>query len=359
MKPFWQRFSDRLLGRGDSAVTVPAMDGALQPNTLLDEALVVETAVEPDNLVVWQGALLYSSRADIRKVGQQAPLHRLPAPVSCLAAWQDQLLLAGLEDGSLWMGGPHDPDLRPVRWSGAPALVCPTALWVLDAQTVLVAQGSSRNGPADWQLDLMQKNRLGSVWQWDLATGKAFRLLDKLAWPAGLAQDGQGRLLISESWRHRLLQWPLDGTARRPAEILTDLPAYPGRLTADGAGGYWLALFAPRSQLVELVLREKRYRQDMLRELDRAHWICPAWASKRSFKEPLQRGGLKQMGILKPWAPTRSYGLALYLDADLNPVCSRHSRADGQRHGITSVLAAQGTLYATSRGGNLVLSMEA
>ena len=37
--------------------------------------------------------------------------------------------------------------------------------------------------------------------------------------------------------------------------VLADLPAYPGGSALAG-DGYWLALFAPRSQLVEFVLRE-------------------------------------------------------------------------------------------------------
>ncbi|MFA7437267.1 strictosidine synthase [Castellaniella sp.] len=357
MIPFWRRLADRLLGRGESAVTVPAMDGALQPNTLLDQARVLETALEPDNLVRWQGGLLYTSGPDIRRVGQDAPLHRLPAPVACLAAWGDETLLAGLADGSLLVCAGALDGTRHTHWAAGRPMACPTALWLQDARTVLVAEGSSRNAPADWQLDLMQRNALGSVWRLDLDTGQATQLADRLAWPAGLAGDGQGRVLVSESWRHRVIRLPAQpGVAA--AEVLGDLPAYPGRLVPGPQGGFWLALYAPRSQLVELVLRETRYRNDMLRELERDHWICPALSGKRSFKEPLQRGGLKQMGILKPWAPSRSYGLALYLDADLNPVHGKHSRADGRRHGITSLLEHEGTLYAASRGGDMILAME-
>ncbi|MFA5663926.1 strictosidine synthase [Castellaniella sp.] len=357
MTPFWRRLADRLLGRGDSAVTVPAMDGALQPNTLLDEARVLETVPEPDNLVAWQGELLYTSGADIRRAGQDEPLYRLPAPAASLAAWHDEILLAGLEDGSLLVcAGPHE-GRHHVRWQAGRPMVCPTALWLQDARTVLVAEGSSRNGPADWQLDLMQKNALGSVWRLDLDTGQATLLADRLAWPAGLADAGDAGVLVSESWRHRLI-----GLSGQPgtsaSEVLGDLPAYPGRISPSPQGGFWLALYAPRSQLVELVLRETRYRNDMLRELERDHWICPALSGKRSFREPLQRGGLKQMGILKPWAPSRSYGLALYLDAGLNPMHGKHSRADGQRHGITSLLEQHGVLYATSRGGHMILAME-
>jgi hypothetical protein len=41
-----------------------------------------------------------------------------------------------------------------------------------------------------------------------------------------------------------------------PRPLLSDLPAYPGRIAPAPDGGFWLALFAPRNQLVEFVLRE-------------------------------------------------------------------------------------------------------
>ena len=51
-------------------------------------------------------------------------------------------------------------------------------------------------------------------------------------------------------------------------------PAYPGRI-APAADGYWLALFAPRSQLVEFVLREPAYRKRMMAEVPQPFWIAP------------------------------------------------------------------------------------
>ena len=56
----------------------------------------------------------------------------------------------------------------------------------------------------------------------------------------------------------------------------------------------------------------------------------------QGFKEPMQGAALKTMGIIKPWAPTWSYGLVVALGDAFQPVASFHSRADGQRHGITS-----------------------
>jgi len=100
-----------------------------------------------------------------------------------------------------------------------------------------------------------------------------------LAYPCGLVRGTGGMLLASEAWRHRLLR--LDGGAVEP--VLADLPAYPGRITAAADGGYWIALFAPRNQLVEFVLREHRYRERMLERIDPAFWIAPLAAERRQL----------------------------------------------------------------------------
>lgn len=46
---------DALLGRGDHAVTVPPMDGALKPNNELERCGPLIQAGMPDNLVESQG----------------------------------------------------------------------------------------------------------------------------------------------------------------------------------------------------------------------------------------------------------------------------------------------------------------
>ncbi|TIV64607.1 MAG: hypothetical protein E5V86_14825, partial [Mesorhizobium sp.] len=118
-------------------------------------------------------------------------------------------------------------------------------------------------------------------------------------------------------------------------------------------------LFAPRNRLIEFVLQETHYRQDMIDQVPPAYWIAPALASNRSFLEPLQCGGIRTMGIHKPWSPSRSYGLVVKLDRTLQPQFSLHSRANGTRHGICSVAEWDGRLYVAAKGGDCVLALDA
>ena len=156
-------------------------------------------------------------------------------------------------------------------------------------------------------------------------------------------------MLFSESWKHRLQVLG----QREP--WLAELPSYPSRMAAASDGGVWLSCFVSRTQLVEFVLREKAYRQKMVTEIDPRFWVVPALSSGKSFLEPLQGAGVKQMGVLKPWAPPRSYGLVLKVSAQGRILSSMHSQVDGQHHGITGVAEYQGHLYAVSKGSGRLL----
>src|SRR6201987_678602 len=86
------------------------------------------------------------------------------------------------------------------------------------------------------------------------------------------------------------------------------------------------------------------------------YWIAPAFAGGSDSLEPMQIGGVKALGIQKPWAPPPSYGLLVHLDGNGERTSSIHSRAGGRFHGITAVCATpQGTVIASRGGRGLLL----
>jgi hypothetical protein len=323
------------------AVTIPPMDGALKPNTALDDAEVVTAALAPDNLCLLNGKLIYSSHREVRQLGPKKKIMDCAAGVASLAVSPDGKLAVALDDGTILFDGQTISGFK-----------CPTAM-AFQGESLFVCNGSEDFAPSQWVRDLMHQNRSGSLWRIGLATGKRECLARGLGFAGGLAVDeAAGRVVLSESWRHRLVSVPLAGGPVQ--EILPRLPAYPSRLAALG-DGYVLCLFAPLNRLVEFVLQEEAYRADMMDEIDPAFWIAPTLAPARSFLEPLQNGGVKSMGVHKPWSPSRSYGLVARLDAAFQPVASYHSRANGRFHGITSAIVHNGTLVVASKGGDHVI----
>ena len=340
---------DTFLGQGDAAVTVPPMDGALSPNTRLDRARLVASVTAPDDLAEAGGTVFFSSGDTVYRLdpasGTAELVRQFPAPVTCLAALGDTLAV-GLAEGGLRI-------LQGGKEIAVPSLGCPTALAFAAPGRLLATQGSARNGPGQWKHDLMQRGASGSVWEVSVADGTVRVLASGLAWPNGIAATPDG-IVISESWRHRLIR--LDGP--RAVPVLVDLPGYPARLAPASDGGWWLSVFAPRGQLFEFVLRERRYCDRMMAEIDPEHWLAPAITPPKSFLEPMMGGALRTHGIVKPWAPTRSYGLLVRLDARFRPVRSFHSRADGTRHGVTAALDLGTRVLVAARGGDAILDLD-
>jgi hypothetical protein len=139
--------------------------------------------------------------------------------------------------------------------------------------------------------------------------------------------------------------------------VLPHLPVYPSRLSPASGGGYWLTAFVARSLLIEFILREPAYRKRMMAEIDPQYWIVPRLRSGLSFKEPLQGAHIKTMGVVKPWAPPRSYGLVIRLGADGVPLYSLHSRVDGTNHGVAAAVEHQGDLVMIAKGPGRILRL--
>jgi hypothetical protein len=353
----FSRWADQFFRRGNFSVTVPVMDGPLRPNRVLEEAPVVFRADALDNLTNAGGAVLCSSGPQLLQwhPGEREPsnLALFDSVVSALAHHAGDAVAVAFSDGGVVIrGGRHDG--RRVGDDGK--FNCPTALLFVDADTLIVANGSAKCKPSEWKRDLMSLGASGSVWRVDLAHGDATRLADGLAYPYGLAPASGGRVMTSCAWQHRVMSIDLSGS-NAARTLIDDLPGYPSRLIAASGGGYWLAVFAVRTQLVEFVLRERQYREQMLAEIPLEYCVGPDLTSGRSFLEPLQGGGIKQMGILKPWAPARSYGLVVRLDASLHPEMSFHSRADGNVHGVTSLCEIDGGLLAGAKGPGLAVAL--
>lgn len=348
---------DAYLGRGRHSIAVPVMDGPLHPNHALDEASELFASADVDNLTDLGGVLHFSCGPQLMRFvagnGAIEAVETFGGDITCLASSDDHALAIGVEgQGLLLRGGAHDG--KAIERLGNAPLRCATAALFEDENTLVVTIGAKQRVHADWKRDLMARGATGEVWRIDLASGNATRLADKLAYPFGVCQTPDG-LAISEAWAHRVIILSPEG---KKTPVLEDLPGYPARIVAAPDGGYVLAVFAPRNQLVEFVLRETEFLKVMTETVHPDNWIAPKLMWGQGFKEPMQGAALKTMGIIKPWAPTWSYGLVVALDGEFAPVASFHSRADGTRHGITSVCMHAGKIAAGSKGAGSVVQLD-
>jgi Strictosidine synthase len=367
MGPFTHFFRDmhQILFPNAEQHAIPSLDGALSPNDALDRCRPVgdplpginDLAEAPD------GSLLVSTGRQILRLSgpgfdARTVVTEFDADAGGLTVHPDGRLLVCVARRGLaavdasgrqtWLNQVEDQPLHGL-----------TSVAATPDGNIFASEGSTLNAPADWCRDLMQKNSAGRI----IACGPGFEaptvLLRDLPYPYGLAISADGRFLwLTESWSHRLCRAAIAGRELGAVEpVIGNLPGYPARLGRANGGGFWLSIFALRTHLIEFVLREDDFRDEMMRTVAPDYWIAPALATTGSALEPMQSGGIKALGVQKPWAPPRSYGLVARINDDGDVVESLHSRVGGRYHGITSARdTAHGLVIAARGAGRLLLA---
>ena len=359
---FLRRDIEQLIFRDRDPHAIPSMDGAFSPNDLLDRlAPIGEPLVGVDAIAeAPDGAICVSAENRIWRLSgegyeDRVVLAEFQDKVGALAFDREGRLLACTARGLALLDATGRTINLIENVEGAP-LRCLTAVASAPDGAVFFSDGGARHKADDWRLDLMECNRDGRI----ICCGPALEdprvLLRGLHYPAGLAVSGEC-LWFTESFAHRLSRAPITGRASigAPEVVVPNMPGYPSRLGAATGGGLWLSLFALRTHLVEFVLREDDFRREMMRTIPQDYWVAPALASGNDCLEPLQVGGLRALGIDKPWAPPRSYGLVARLDADGEAIETLHSRVGGRCHGVTAAVETPRGLVIVSKGGGRIL----
>jgi hypothetical protein len=351
--PALEDFFDRVLGRGDAAITVPPFDGSLKPNQLLERAEVAGKFGEPEDLTVAGGALYLADGSVLRRCEGKSSheVRRFDRPITALCALPDGRLAVALAGAEIRvLASAEGADAGKTISGGLHAV---NAIAPGPDGTLLATDGSTDEPYRDWARDLLNRGRTGRLLSIDPATGEIRTRASGLHYAFGVAAIGS-EVLVSESWRHRLVRVEANGAVH---PVLDHLPVYPSRLSPASGGGFWLTAFTARTQLIEFVLRERGYRKRMMQEVPPEFWVVPRLRSGSSFQEPMQGAHLKTMGVVKPWAPPRSYGLVIRLASDFSPQFSFHSRVDGTNHGVVAAAELNGELYVLAKGPGRLLRL--
>jgi sugar lactone lactonase YvrE len=342
---------------------IPSMDGAFSPNDRLERATPIGEPLPGVDAVAEasDGSLFVSAGNKVWQLRgpgyeNRSVYHAFDCEVGALAVHPDGRLLACTAKGLAAVDGAGRKALLAA--AEGEALNCLTAVAVAPDGTIFVTDGSTRHPAADWCVDLMELTVRGRIACCGPALDQARVLRRGLNYPGGLAIAADGYLWFSESFAHSLSRARVTapGVIGPTEPVIRNLPGYPSRLAPAAAGGFWLSLFGVRTHLVEFVLKEDDFRYEMMRTIPRPYWIAPIISSRRDCLEPLQLGGLRALGIEKPWAPPRSYGLLARLDADGDVVETLHSRVGGENHGITAAIeTAQGVVIVAKGSGRVLL----
>jgi hypothetical protein len=349
-----REFADRWLGRGDATITVPSFDGALKPNQILEKAETVGQFDALEDIATDGMALYIADGVTLRRLdgAETAEVRRFERPITALCFLPDGSMAVALDGREVQVFASASASSARATFSD-PSMNAINALSPARDGTLIATDGSTARPYGQWVHDLMERGRTGRVLGLDTASGRVRTIASGLQYAFG-ACAADDTLFISESWRHRVIAITSDASQRA---VLDNLPVYPSRLSPAAPSGFWLTAFTARTQLVEFVLRENAYRRRMMAEIDPEYWIAPKLKSGQSFLEPMQGAHIKTMGVVKPWAPPRSYGLVIRLSASGVPLCALHSRVDGVNHGVVAAVEMDGALFAIAKGPGRLLRL--
>lgn len=335
--------------------TVPPFEAGLRPNKLLDEARVVQSSFEADDAAVLpDGSVALSSGRSVHLFQGEGSLDLLVSfegTVMALAARSGEIVAAVEGRGlvQIDVGGKvtdlsQDESLRS----------CVTSICALDDGRLAVTVGSVHHSHNAWNHALVVRETSGFLALVD--NGTVQTVASDLAWPAGVCAGDTGELLLSLSHLHRIEKYILASSAREV--VLDNLPAYPGRLTPHPDG--WIVAFPyVRNRLSELLLEEEDFVEEMVRTINPQEWMLPRLRNENPYTSALQLGQLRVLGMLKPWAPARSYGLVGVLGRGGRITSSFHSRVEGSQHGVTAAVSTNvGILVAVRGNRNLLMLKE-
>jgi hypothetical protein len=331
----------------------PPLEAGLRPNDRLERAALL-AQFDPlgvDDIVAWRGDLVATAGRRLVRLAHAAPevVASFHAPAGALAVLPQGLAVAVHATGIVVVdasGGTRvltdDPRVRS----------CVTAMCVDAAGDLLVTVGSAAH--TEWERALMMRDATGLLLKVD-AAGGVRELALGLAWPAGVAVEPGGGILLSESNEHAVRRRDADGRAGRT--VLVNLPGYPGRIATAQDGTWWAAMPYLRSRATELMFEFPSMVTEMVTTTEVDSWLVPRLRIEVPRRAPLQVGELSVLGKIKPWAPTRTYGLAFRFAGSGQIIESAHSRADGHRHGATGVAAQDGRVVVAVRGAGCVVEI--
>ena len=354
----------QVLFRNSEQNAIPSMDGALSPNERLDAGLPIgEPMPGADDVVAGRDGEIYVSAGNqVLKLSGDGFRRRdivttFDGATGGLALHPDGGLLVCVAGRGLAAIDLTQPQPKWLEAVDGEALVGLTGVVAAANGAIFMVEGSTGRKPDDWCRDLLEKNHRGRLVRCGADLGGAAVLLKDLYYPYGVALSAdQQHVWWTESWIHRVSRAAIAGNRiTAPEPVLRNLPGYPARIHLDSAGRFYLGLFGLRTHLIEFVLKEDDFRQEMLATVPPNHWIAPALSSGDDCLEPMQIGSVKALGIQKPWAPPRSYGLLAHIDEQGDVIESFHSRVGGRYHGITAACETSQGIVVVSKGSGYAL----
>lgn len=193
---------------------------------------------------------------------------------------------------------------------------------------VYFTDASSRFGLHDTMSDILEHGANGRLLEYDVDTGQTRVLLRGLHFANGVAVGpDDAYVLVNETSAYRIRRYWLKGEQAGTSDIFADnLPGFPDNLSYNGAGRFWVALYAPRQPMLDRMLpkpylRKLAYRlPDFLQPQPAMHaWVLGFSPDGRLVADLQYRGE----GVYAPITSVEQSGETLYFGSLSAPAIGR------------------------------------
>ena len=132
---------------------------------------------------------------------------------------------------------------------------------------IFFSDASSKHGYGSDRLELFEHSPNGRLLVYDPVTQKTTTLLKDLYFANGVAlSSDESFVLVSETFMYRIQKYWLKGDKAGTSEIfIENLPGFPDNVSSSEEGIFWVALFNPRNDFIEMSSNKPFLRKIVLR----------------------------------------------------------------------------------------------
>lgn len=269
-----------------SPPAAPSLEGPFAPNTKLQTATILFAGKVdgPEDVEVRADGTILAGMADGRIIeatprGDDYDLRTFAntggRPVGMALAPDGALIVADAIRGLLSVD-PTGAVTVLVDSDGATPLGFADDVAVASDGMIYFSDASRKFGPDEYLYDMLEGRPHGRLLRYDPQTKATTELMGDLCFANGVAlSKDEEFLLINETYHFCVHRYWLKGDKAGTHEVLIEnLPGYPDNITADGHGGFWLALFTVRNPMGDWLSPRPFFKQ-AISKLPRALWPRP------------------------------------------------------------------------------------
>jgi len=303
---------------------VPALTGVLKQNTALQQTELFGVGIVngPEDIAIDKKGRIYSGNdaGDITRVlidgTIESWINTGGRPLGMTFDANENLIVCDSDIGLLSIS-PEGEIITLTDTVDGQRINFPKSVDIASNGKIYFSDASTKWKRDDYLHDLLEATPYGRLLEYDPATKQTKVLLEGLYFANGVALSSDERfVLVSETWRYRVTRYWLKGRkAGKSAQFLGNLPGFPGGISNNDKGRFWLALITVRNIV-----------------LDQTH------------ETPWLKDGLAKLPEFLTPAPI-PYGLVLGI-SDRGPLeISLHDPAGEIIQGISSAEERDGALY--------------